>query len=69
MENILLEDFLLLENEDDVPAERDDLKQLLQEANLKVRKLKTSTCLLTMFPLCQVAVLEEQLTAAQSEIK
>ena len=45
MENILLEDFLLLENEDDVSAERDDLKQLLQEANLKVRKLKTSTCL------------------------
>ena len=43
MENILLEDFLLLENEDDVSAERDDLKQLLQEANLKVRKLKTST--------------------------
>ena len=42
MENILLEDFLLLENEDDVSAERDDLKQLLQEANLKVRKLKTS---------------------------
>ena len=44
MENILLEDFLLLENEDDVSAERDDLKQLLQEANLKVRKLKTRTC-------------------------
>ena len=43
MENILLEDFLLLENEDDVSAERDDLKQLLQEANLKVRKLRTST--------------------------
>ena len=41
MENILLEDFLLLENEDDVSAERDDLKQLLQEANLKVGKLKT----------------------------
>ena len=36
MENILLDNFILDEEENFSPTERDDLKQLLLEANLKV---------------------------------
>ena len=38
MENILLDDFILDKEENFSPTERDDLRQLLLEANLKVTK-------------------------------
>lgn len=40
MENILLDDFILEKEENFSPTERDDLRQLLLEANLKVNKIK-----------------------------
>ena len=38
MENILLDDFILDKEENFSPTERDDLRQLLLEANLKVKE-------------------------------
>ena len=38
MENILLDDFILDKEENFSSTERDDLRQLLLEANLKVTK-------------------------------
>ena len=38
MENILLDDFILDKEENFSSTERDDLRQLLLEANLKVKR-------------------------------
>ena len=38
MENILLDDFILEKEENFSTTERDDLRQLLLEANLKVKE-------------------------------